>query len=43
MHGSKARTETYLKRGETEYYLTSCDKLGNKLRLIASDTVGDGV
>ena len=43
LHGSKARTETYLKRGETEYYLTSCDKLGNKLRLIASDTVGDGV
>lgn len=35
LHGSKARTLNYLKRGGTEYYLTSCDKLGNKLATIA--------
>ena len=37
LHGTKARTEMFLKRLDTEYYLTSCDKLGNKLKLIAED------
>lgn len=37
LHGTKARTEMFLKRLGTEYYLTSCDKLGNKLKLIAED------
>lgn len=35
LHGSRSRAELYVNRGDIEYYLTSCDKLGNSLALVA--------
>lgn len=42
LHGSRSRAELYVKRGDIEYYLTSCDKLGNSLATIADIGISGG-
>ena len=34
LHGKECRSDLFIKKNGIDYYLTSCDKLGNKLALI---------
>jgi len=34
LHGKDCKADLYLKMNDIEYYLTSCDQVGNKLTVI---------